>query len=90
VTALTNYVFQSPPQWSLLSYTVELLLRPGGKVFFPSTNSPHTREQIQFPPLVNCCVNTVNGGWVGTCDWDPFLGALQRARAEKGKVTDAC
>ena len=60
-----------PLECPLLSYTVELLLRPCGRVFCPlfwgggglggagspGANSPPPLERIRFPPLVNCCVN---------------------------------
>jgi len=70
---------QSPPPPSAHHWaTVELLLRPGGQVFVSpfsrggglggegsqGTNSPPPLERFQFPPLVNCCVNTPNSGWV--------------------------
>ena len=84
VKGLTNSVlhFPPPPPCPLLSYAVELLLRPDGNLFFflfffwwgglggadsRGTDSPPPLQRIQFPPLVTA-VNTPKDGWLpGSC-----------------------
>jgi len=89
-----NYIF-----WEMM----ELLLRPSGNFSPPfsggrglvgagsqGTNCPPPMEQIQFPPLVKCCVNTLDGGCVYLHLWLGPLFRCPATRAETGTVTDAC